>query len=63
MNSRYTVFGRLLDGFDALDALEKAPVGKKNRPLADVTLTGVTVHANPFADRGVIYASPEDAES
>ncbi|KAH8083916.1 TauD/TfdA-like taurine catabolism dioxygenase [Aureococcus anophagefferens] len=57
LNDRYTVFGRLIDGFDALDALEKLPVGKKNRPTTDVRIERVTIHANP---RGA-YAVREPA--
>lgn len=58
LNDRYTVFGRLIDGFDALDALEKLPVGKKNRPTTDVRIERVTIHANPLAERDVVFASP-----
>lgn len=35
---------------DVLDAMEKTPVGKKNRPVNDIILKSVTIHANPFAD-------------
>jgi peptidyl-prolyl cis-trans isomerase-like 3 len=41
---------RVIDGFEALDAMEKVPVGKKNRPLADMLLESVTIHANPLAN-------------
>ena len=51
LNNKYTVFGRVIDGFEVLDLLEKAPVGKKNRPLTDITLLGVIVHANPLANK------------
>ena len=40
---------RIIDGFDTLDAMERVPVGKKNRPLADIKLENVTIHANPLA--------------
>ena len=59
LNNRYTVFGKLVDGFEALDALEKLPVGKKNRPLTDVTIDGVTIHANPLAERDIVFTSPD----
>ena len=40
----------LLGGATVLDALEVAPVaGKKFRPVDDVVITHVTIHANPFA--------------
>lgn len=45
------VYGRVIDGFDVLDAIEKTPVGKKNRPVTDITIKSVTIHANPFADK------------
>ena len=50
LDHKYTVFGEVLDGHDVLDLIEKVPVGKKNRPLTDVTLNSVVIHANPLAD-------------
>jgi peptidyl-prolyl cis-trans isomerase-like 3 len=49
LNNAYTVFGQVIDGWETLDAIEKIPVGKKNRPLTDVKLEKVTIHANPIA--------------
>ena len=49
---RYTVFGKVIDGWDTLDELERIPVNPKNhRPLKGVeaTINGVTIHANPMA--------------
>ena len=41
---------RVIDGFETLDSLEKVPVNERNyRPLADVKLRSVTIHANPLA--------------
>jgi len=40
----------VIDGFDVLDAMEKVPVGKKNRPVNDIIIKSVTIHANPFAE-------------
>ena len=51
LNNKYTVFGRVIDGFEVLDMVEKVPVGKKNRPLADITLLSVVIHANPLANK------------
>lgn len=43
---------RVIDGMDTLDAMEKVPVkGKKKRPVTDIILKSVTIHANPLADR------------
>ena len=50
LDLKYTVFGRVIDGFDALEALEKIPVNAKHKPLTETRLKGVTIHANPMAD-------------
>mmetsp|Transcript_24043 Transcript_24043/g.74132 ORF Transcript_24043/g.74132 Transcript_24043/m.74132 type:complete len:174 (-) Transcript_24043:21-542(-) len=60
LNDKYSVFGHLVDGLDALDALEKLPVGKKNRPTTEVFIDSVTIHANPFAERDIVLRSPHD---
>ena len=60
LNDKYSVFGHLVDGFETLDALEKLPVGKKHRPVTEVTIDRVTVHANPFAERDVVIRAPDD---
>ena len=41
---------RVIDGFDTLDLLEKVEVNKKHRPLQEIRLKNVTIHANPLAD-------------
>merc|ERR1719412_3580725 len=35
LDLKYTVFGRVIDGFDALDAIEKLPVDAKHRPMTE----------------------------
>uniref|UniRef100_A0A1B6GEJ9 Peptidyl-prolyl cis-trans isomerase n=1 Tax=Cuerna arida TaxID=1464854 RepID=A0A1B6GEJ9_9HEMI len=50
LDLKYTLFGKVIDGFDTLDELEKLPVNPKNyRPLTDTRINGVTIHANPLA--------------
>ncbi|KAI2810810.1 hypothetical protein RDWZM_002307 [Blomia tropicalis] len=52
---KYTIFGRVIDGQETLDDFEKVPVNGKNyRPLNDVHLNCVTIHANPFADPSLL---------
>ncbi|XP_075737150.1 uncharacterized protein LOC119160740 isoform X22 [Rhipicephalus microplus] len=41
---------RVIDGLDTLEELEKVPVNPKYRPLRDIKLNSVTIHANPFAE-------------
>ena len=52
LDGKYTVFGRLIDGFETLEKLEKEAVGKNNRPLNEerMAIEDVTIHANPIAD-------------
>jgi len=51
LNQKYTVFGKVIHGFDVLDAMEKVPTGAKNRPITPIKLNRVTIHANPLADQ------------
>ncbi|CAN0133243.1 unnamed protein product [Bubo scandiacus] len=50
LDMKYTVFGKVIDGLETLDELEKLPVNEKTyRPLNDVRIKDLTIHANPFA--------------
>lgn len=49
LDGNYTVFGKMIDGEDALVKLEGVEVDKKNRPVAPVFIRSVSIHANPFA--------------
>ncbi|XP_011549013.3 peptidyl-prolyl cis-trans isomerase-like 3 [Plutella xylostella] len=50
LDLKYTLFGRVIDGFEALDDLEKMPVNPKTfKPLGEARITSVTIHANPLA--------------
>ncbi len=46
---KYTVFGQVIDGMDTLDRMEKVPVGAADRPVTEIRLKGITIHANPIA--------------
>ncbi|XP_055916075.1 peptidyl-prolyl cis-trans isomerase-like 3 isoform X2 [Eupeodes corollae] len=51
LDLKYTVFGRVIDGFDVLDELEKLTVNPKNyRPHAERKINSITMHANPIAN-------------
>jgi peptidyl-prolyl cis-trans isomerase-like 3 len=64
LNNVYTVFGRVLDGWDVLDAMERLSVvggAKKslaNRPVHPPVIEKITIHANPLADEGIVYPTP-----
>jgi peptidyl-prolyl cis-trans isomerase-like 3 len=34
-----------------LDAFEKIPIDEKNRPLQELRIKSITIHANPIADK------------
>ena len=50
LDLKYTAFGKVIDGFDALDALEKVPVNEKYKPVKETRLRFITIHANPLAE-------------
>lgn len=51
LDGKYTIFGKVIDGADStLDAIERVPVNHKNRPMSEIKLTHITIHANPLAD-------------
>lgn len=62
LNNKYTVFGKVIHGFDVLDAIEQVPVGQKDRPLTDIRIHRVKIHANPFAERGIVFRSPHSSQ-
>ena len=69
LNNLHTVFGRLIDGWDVLDQMERLPVmGPKapkkkleHKPIDPPVLKKVTVHANPLADEMIVYPTPTGA--
>lgn len=46
---KYTIFGHVIDGLDTLDKMERVPIGPGDRPLQEIRLNRVTIHANPLA--------------
>lgn len=50
LDLKYTLFGRVIHGFDALDELEKLVVNPKTfKPLLEKRINSITIHANPLA--------------
>ncbi|KAA8520535.1 hypothetical protein F0562_014791 [Nyssa sinensis] len=49
LNGLYTVFGKVIHGFEVLDIMEKTQTGPGDRPLAEIRMNRVTIHANPLA--------------
>lgn len=51
LDMKYTIIGRVIDGLEVLDDLEKLPVEDRTyRPMTDVRIQRATIHANPIAD-------------
>lgn len=50
LNKAYTIFGRVIDGFDSLELMEREPVDANNLPLNEIKIHYVTIHANPIAE-------------
>ncbi|XP_058449502.1 peptidyl-prolyl cis-trans isomerase-like 3 isoform X2 [Malaya genurostris] len=50
LDLKYTLFGKVIDGFEALDELEKLTVNPKTyRPVSEKRINSTTIHANPIA--------------
>ncbi|KAH7817230.1 peptidyl-prolyl cis-trans isomerase-like 3 [Monocercomonoides exilis] len=50
LDDKYTIFGKVIDGFDTLDAMEKTPTDENSRPIHEIKIISVTIHANPIAE-------------
>lgn len=51
LNGLYTVFGKVIYGWEALDLMEREPVDNNFRPLNEIKLWSTTTHANPIAEK------------
>lgn len=52
LDNVYTVFGKVIGGWETLDAIEKVPV-EHDRPVTPIRITRITIHANPIAEHDV----------
>uniref|UniRef100_A0A6U2X9Z1 Peptidyl-prolyl cis-trans isomerase n=2 Tax=Lotharella globosa TaxID=91324 RepID=A0A6U2X9Z1_9EUKA len=51
LNNVNTVFAKVIHGMNTLDAMERVPVGKKDRPVHEIKINKITIHANPIAEK------------
>uniref|UniRef100_A0A2R5L1Z1 Peptidyl-prolyl cis-trans isomerase n=1 Tax=Hirondellea gigas TaxID=1518452 RepID=A0A2R5L1Z1_9CRUS len=49
LNNISTIFGRVIHGFDTLKKMEKTKTDDSYRPLDDIHIENVVIHANPLA--------------
>jgi len=52
LNNVNTIFGRVIHGMEVLQAMERIPGDDKDRPLHEIKIQKVTIHANPIAELG-----------
>lgn len=50
LDNVYTIIGKVIWGWDTLDAMEKVPSDEKGKPTKDIYIESVIIHANPIAD-------------
>ncbi|MCU1677666.1 MAG: Peptidylprolyl isomerase [Frankiales bacterium] len=43
LNGKHTIFGEVTAGTDVVDAIERVPTGRNDKPVTDVVITAVTV--------------------
>ncbi len=55
LDNNYAVFGKVIDGWEALNAIERQPCNEKHRPLQPIVLERLTIHANPLAEQMIIF--------
>lgn len=53
LDMKTTIVGKVIDGWDTLDTLESTPVTDRYRPIREMRLKHVIMHANPLADQAV----------
>jgi len=53
LDGKYTLFGKVVDGFDVLDLIENVDVDKKYKPVNDIVLKSITILYNPIALKSV----------
>ena len=50
LNGEYVIFGRLIDGFETLNAIENVDTDKNYRPINEIKINDIVIHANPIAE-------------
>lgn len=43
LTGKHTIFGEVIDGEEVLDAIEKAPIGPRDKPIDDIVMQKVTI--------------------
>lgn len=51
LNGLYTVFGKVIYGWETIDLMERETVDSNFRPLNEIKIYKTTIHANPIAEK------------
>jgi len=43
LNGKHTIFGRVVSGTEVVDAIERVPTGRQDRPVTDVVINSIDV--------------------
>jgi peptidyl-prolyl cis-trans isomerase-like protein 2 len=50
LDSKHTVFGKVVGGFDVLTKMEQVPTDEQDVPVEDIKIIGCTIFVNPYTD-------------
>lgn len=50
MDNKHTIFGRIVGGFETLNAIEEIEVDNKDRPIANINIVQAHVFVDPFQE-------------
>lgn len=50
LDNKHTVFGRIVGGFETLNAIEEIEVDNKDRPITDINILKTHVFVDPFQE-------------
>ena len=53
LDGKFTLFGKVIEGNDVLDLMEKAEVDKKYKPINEILLLSITILFNPIALKSI----------
>lgn len=50
LDNKHTVFGRIVGGFETLNAIEDVEVDNKDRPITDINIIQTHVFVDPYQE-------------
>ena len=62
LDSKHTIFGKLVGGMETLDAIERVGTDNKDAPVEEIKIQRVAVFVNPFQEAEDELQAERDAE-